>query len=57
MERLRVDPRPDHGRRLEEQGLSFHAWDDYWKEDVCYRFTAGKSTPSKPPPPSCTRCA
>jgi len=42
MERLAVAPRPDHGRRLAEQGLSFHAWDDYWKEDVCYRFSAAE---------------
>jgi glutathionylspermidine synthase len=24
--------------KLEAQGLSFHARDDYWKEDACYRF-------------------
>lgn len=39
MERLSITPRPDFGRRLESIGLSFHSWDDYWKEDVCYRFT------------------
>lgn len=39
MERLNVRPRPDAARKLENQGLSFHSWDDYWKEDTCYRFT------------------
>ena len=42
MERLPVSPRPDFGRRLEAVGLSFHSWDNYWKEDVCYRFTAAQ---------------
>lgn len=42
MERLVIAPRADHGRKLESQGLSFHAWDDYWKEDACYRFTAAE---------------
>lgn len=39
MERLKIAPRVDFGKKLESQGLSFHGWDDYWKEDVCYRFT------------------
>lgn len=42
MERLIITPRPDHGRKLEEIGLSFWNWDSYWKEDVCYRFTAAE---------------
>lgn len=40
MERINIAPRPDYGKRLESIGLSFHGWDNYWKEDVCYRFTA-----------------
>jgi len=40
MERLAIAPRPDYGRKLEEVGLSFHSWDNYWKEDACYRFSA-----------------
>jgi len=39
MERFAIAPRPDHQQKLEAQGLSFHAWDDYWREDACYRFT------------------
>jgi glutathionylspermidine synthase len=39
MERVPITPRPHLARRLESIGLSFHSWDDYWKEDVCYRFT------------------
>lgn len=39
MKRLPISPRPDFRKRLEAQGLSFHSWDDYWKEDVCYQFT------------------
>jgi glutathionylspermidine synthase len=42
MERLVITPRPGYGRKLEEIGLSFWNWDDYWKEDVCYRFTAAE---------------
>jgi glutathionylspermidine synthase len=38
MDRESLVPRPDRARQLEAQGLSFHARDDYWKEDVCYRF-------------------
>lgn len=39
MERLQIRPRHDFGERLESQGLSFHSWDNYWKEDACYSFT------------------
>lgn len=39
MIRERISARPGHGRILEDQGLSFHAWDNYWREDACYRFT------------------
>ncbi len=39
MERIHINPRPGHAEKLQSQGLSFHAWDDYWKEDVCYKFT------------------
>lgn len=39
MQRYAIRPRPDAGPKLESQGLSFHQWDDYWKEDACYRFT------------------
>jgi glutathionylspermidine synthase len=42
MQRIITAPRPDFGRKLEEIGLSFHSWDNYWKEDVCYRFTAAE---------------
>lgn len=40
MERLTIAARPDFPAKLEAIGLSFHSWDDYWKEDACYRFTA-----------------
>ena len=39
MKRLTISPRPNYGKKLEEQGLSFHAWDNYWKEDACYQFS------------------
>ncbi len=39
MQRLKIAPREDYGKKLEAQGLSFHGWDDYWKEDVCYQFS------------------
>lgn len=42
MQRMAVTPRPDHGSKLEAIGLSFHSWDNYWKEDACYRFTAAQ---------------
>ena len=40
MEREHIKPRADKAEKLESVGLSFHGWDDYWKEDVCYKFTA-----------------
>jgi glutathionylspermidine synthase len=40
MERLTVTPRPDKAEKLEAIGLSFHGWDDYWKEDAAYKFSA-----------------
>jgi glutathionylspermidine synthase len=42
MKRLQVEARPDFGSKLEAIGLSFHSWDDYWREDVCYRFDSGQ---------------
>lgn len=42
VERLDIAARPDAGARLEGVGLSFHNWDDYWKEDACYRFSAAE---------------
>lgn len=42
MERLNIAARPDHGKKLEAIGLSFWQWDNYWKEDVCYRFNAAQ---------------
>lgn len=42
MERLIINPRPDKAAKLESIGLSFHGWDDYWKEDACYRFTSAQ---------------
>lgn len=42
MLRQAVKPRPDFGTKLESVGLSFHAWDNYWREDVCYKFTAAQ---------------
>jgi glutathionylspermidine synthase len=38
MKRLRSTVRPEYGKKLEAIGLSFWQWDNYWKEDVCYRF-------------------
>ena len=38
MQRQVIAPRADLAQKLEAQGLSFHARDGYWKEDVCYRF-------------------
>lgn len=40
MERLRSPPRADYARRVEAQGLSYHAREAYWTEDACYRLTA-----------------
>jgi glutathionylspermidine synthase len=42
MERIVSTVRPDYGKKLEAIGLSFWAWDNYWKEDVCYRFNAAQ---------------
>ncbi len=42
MERIAITPRPNFGKALEQVGLSFHSWDNYWKEDACYRFTAAQ---------------
>ena len=39
MLRQRRTVRDDAAQRLEAQGLSFHARDGYWREDVCYRFS------------------
>jgi len=39
MERIVSTPRPDYQAKLEAQGLSFHSWDAYWKEDAYYSFT------------------
>jgi glutathionylspermidine synthase len=40
MERLASRPRAEYARRVESQGLSFHARGGYWTEDACYRFGA-----------------
>ena len=40
MQRIESIQRPDFAEKLESIGLSFHSWDNYWKEDVCYKFTA-----------------
>lgn len=40
MKRLYVESRPDKAEKLESIGLSFHGWDDYWNEEVAYKFTA-----------------
>jgi glutathionylspermidine synthase len=37
--RIAVNPRPDYRQKLEAQGLSYHARDDYWTEEVCYEFS------------------
>lgn len=42
MNRIHVTERPDRAAKLESIGLSFHAWDDYWNEGVCYQFNAGQ---------------
>jgi glutathionylspermidine synthase len=42
MQRLHITPRPNAAARLEERGLSFHAWDGYWRENVCYEFTSSQ---------------
>lgn len=38
MFRVQVQERADKAKCLESIGLSFHEWDDYWKEDVAYQF-------------------
>ena len=38
MRRQLMTPRPNYQHKLEEIGLSFHAWDNYWCEDVAYVF-------------------
>ena len=40
MRRILLDERVDKALRLESRGLSFHAWDNYWKESAAYEFTA-----------------
>ena len=40
MKRQSIAPRPDYGQKLEAVGLSFHSWDGYWREDVCYQLDA-----------------
>ena len=42
MERLPSSVRTDYGKKLESIGLSFWQWDNYWKEDVCYRFSSAQ---------------
>jgi glutathionylspermidine synthase len=42
MERLHSTPRPDSAEKLQSIGLSFHALDNYWKEDTAYKFSAAQ---------------
>jgi glutathionylspermidine synthase len=42
MEREVVPERADRAVKLEAAGLSFHSWDDYWNEGVCYRLTSSE---------------
>ena len=42
MKRIAITPRPDYAKKLEEIGFSYHALEDYWKEDACYQFTAAE---------------
>lgn len=42
MERLTMTPRPDWQKKLEQIGLSFHSWDNYWKETAAYKFEAAE---------------
>lgn len=42
MQRIPSRVRPAHGKKLEAIGLSFWQWDNYWKEEVCYCFTAAQ---------------
>ncbi len=39
MKRVQIAPRAGYQSRLEEAGLSFHSWDNYWSESVAYEFT------------------
>lgn len=39
MQRIHITPRPDKESKLESIGLSFHSWDNYWNEEVCYSFS------------------
>lgn len=41
MERIKLAPRPDWQRKVEDLGLSYHTVDGnpYWSEDVAYRFS------------------
>jgi len=39
MRRVSVNERANQALRLEARGLSFHAWDNYWKETAAYQFT------------------
>jgi glutathionylspermidine synthase len=38
MQRQLIAARSDFAEKLEAIGLSFHSWDNYWREDVCYKF-------------------
>jgi glutathionylspermidine synthase len=42
MERRALPPRADYQQRVEAQGLSFHAREDYWNESACYRLSAAE---------------
>ena len=42
MHRQLIPPRLDYQKKLEEIGLSFHGWDNYWCEDVAYVFSASE---------------
>lgn len=42
MKRLNSTVRPNYGEKLESIGLSFWQWDNYWREDVCYQFSASQ---------------
>ena len=42
MRRQLMTPRLDYQHKLEEIGLSFHGWDNYWCEDVAYVFSASE---------------
>jgi glutathionylspermidine synthase len=40
MQRHYITERADRAQKLEALGFSFHKWDDYWNEGVCYEFSA-----------------